>query len=105
MSVRLLTECGIKVSLPNLSNANSRTTSSKLFNDSFQTENFKSKSIKSFQQLATSKQEHLKAVLSATPSAIFSTLNCLFADDLAILAQGSNIIIKTLPSQLDSIEY
>ncbi|GBN94666.1 hypothetical protein AVEN_130843-1 [Araneus ventricosus] len=34
-------------------------------------------------------------------------LNCLFADDSAILTQGSNIkfIIKTLQSQLDSIEY
>ncbi|GBN19401.1 hypothetical protein AVEN_17264-1 [Araneus ventricosus] len=34
-------------------------------------------------------------------------LNCLFADDSAILTQGSNIrfIIKTLQSQIDSIEY
>ncbi|GBM45596.1 RNA-directed DNA polymerase from mobile element jockey [Araneus ventricosus] len=34
-------------------------------------------------------------------------LNCLFADDSAILTQGRNIrfIIKTLQSQLDSIEY
>ncbi|GBN20083.1 RNA-directed DNA polymerase from mobile element jockey [Araneus ventricosus] len=34
-------------------------------------------------------------------------LNCLFADDSAILTQGSNIrfIIKTLQSQLDSMEY
>ncbi|GBN31695.1 RNA-directed DNA polymerase from mobile element jockey [Araneus ventricosus] len=34
-------------------------------------------------------------------------LNCLFADDSAILTQGSNIrfIIKTLQPELDSIEY
>ncbi|GBN17914.1 RNA-directed DNA polymerase from mobile element jockey, partial [Araneus ventricosus] len=34
-------------------------------------------------------------------------LNCLFADDSAILTQGSNIrfIIKTLQSQIDSMEY
>ncbi|GBM94230.1 hypothetical protein AVEN_154442-1 [Araneus ventricosus] len=34
-------------------------------------------------------------------------LNCLFSDDSAILTRGSNFrfIIKTLQSQLDSIEY
>ncbi|GBN76411.1 RNA-directed DNA polymerase from mobile element jockey [Araneus ventricosus] len=74
-------------------------------------ENFKSKSVKSFSQLATSKQEHLSLSLYNIFNSDFprkdKVLNCLFTDDSAILTQGSNIrfIIKTLQSQLDSIEY
>ncbi|GBO39206.1 hypothetical protein AVEN_48238-1 [Araneus ventricosus] len=75
-----------------------------------------SKSIKSFPQLITSKQEHLRAVpLAPILFNIFNSdfhrkdkvPNCLFADDSAILTQGSNIrfLIKTLPAQLDSTEY